>query len=103
MACDRVRDSHSGKDKSGYVPSVPASFRQAVGIGGENDLSTIPPLRNMMWDIDGDHARKASHTKNIAKIFYVSASMGAIFRLGIPRLERKNGVRPVCPRFSRWR
>jgi len=34
-----------------------------LGVGGENDLPGISPLRNMMRNVDHDHARQPSHNK----------------------------------------
>ena len=53
---------------------------EAIGIAGENDLSGIPPLRNMMGNVENYDTRQAGHSKKIT--------------------ERTRSIDRRCPGFS---
>jgi hypothetical protein len=48
--------------------SQQVEISDAVGIVGQNDLSGIATLRNMMWNVDYDDARQPGHGKKISEM-----------------------------------
>src|ERR1700730_12937442 len=44
------------------------NISEAIHIARENDLSRIPPLRNMMGNVDDHNARQPSHGMKITEI-----------------------------------
>jgi hypothetical protein len=87
--------------KFGNVLSVPdfANVCDSIRIRGENHLSAVAPLRNMMRQVENDHARQPGHAHKVAD------GDGARFaclewldlHLCFPVWEEIIGVRPVCP------
>ncbi len=53
----------------------------AVRIAGENDLSGIPPLRNMMRNVDDHDTRQPSHSMKIAEITWPADNDGVVLPL----------------------
>jgi hypothetical protein len=50
----------------------------AISIAGQNNLSGISPLRNMMGNVGNDDARQPSHGKKIPELI-VSADTRSVF------------------------
>lgn len=84
------------------VPSVPEFFQvgDSIRVAGENDLSRIATLRNMMRNIQNDHARQSGHEVKIAERVQSAASECLGWYLGFPEWERIIGVLSVCPQIS---
>jgi hypothetical protein len=57
----------------------------AIRIARENDLSRIPPLRNMMGNVDDHNAREPSHSKKISEIMRSAHNLCLGFGFVIPR------------------
>src|SRR3954462_13360473 len=74
---------------------------QAIGIAGENHLSRIPSLGNMMGNANHDNARETSHTEKIPEMLRALVDRGRVFALPFPEWYETIGVRSVCPRFPR--
>ena len=107
----------------GYFPSVPRFLRHqaiaqqpepiqlrvltqqlkvgdSIRVAGKNDLSRIATLRNMMRNIQNDHARQSGHEVKIAERVQSAASECLGWYLGFPEWERIIGVLSVCPQIS---
>ena len=50
------------------ILSQELKISDAIGVAGENDLSRIPPLRNVMGNVDDHNARQPSHGKTITEV-----------------------------------
>ena len=71
---------------------------EAIGIAGENDLSGIATLRNMMGNIHRDHARKSSHNEKISEVWYLRADGEGQFLIRRSQMGRKElGYVPSVP------
>ena len=74
----------------------------AIGIAGENDLSRIATLRNMVSNA-GDHdTRESSHSKKLTEMIGRRMMDGLSEAWWFPDREEKTGVRPVCPQVSTY-
>jgi hypothetical protein len=72
----------------------------AVGIIGQNDLSGVATLRNMMGNVHDDDARQAGHWKKISEMIQPTEKVLIVFGLlWLPDSHTgiRTGVRPVCP------
>jgi hypothetical protein len=71
-----------------------------VRIAGQNDLSRIPPLRNMMGNVDDHDARQSSHSMKIAEVTWPADNDGVGFAFVIPRAGGNNrGTSRLSPCF----
>jgi hypothetical protein len=69
----------------------------AIRIAGENYLSRIPPLRNMMGNVCDNDTRQPSHTKNITELAPPTAVLYFVLCRNSHIGREIIGVRPVCP------
>jgi len=79
---------------------------------GENDLSSIAALRNMVGNASYNHARETAHSKNLSDQDWLRAGVGRFHRRRLPwhsRIGRKKPVNvpsvhgfPGFPGFPSW-
>jgi hypothetical protein len=62
----------------------------AIRIAGENHLSSIPALRNMMGDVNDHNPRQSSHTKKISEKIWSADNIWTEFAFVIPRSGGNN-------------
>jgi hypothetical protein len=75
----------------------------AVGVVGQNYLSGVATLRNMMGDVDNNDARQAGHEKKVSEMIPPKDKVLVVFGcrcLPIPRLGVENwGTSRLSPGF----
>ena len=84
--------------KRGILPQQ-SQVSQAIGVAGENDLSGIASLRNMMGNIHHDNARESSHKKKVSEMECVAAGPEMFFSWAFPDWEKIMGLVPSVPEF----
>lgn len=92
--------AHEGKAVELRILSQQLKVSDAIAIAGEDDLSCIAPLRNMMGNIRNHDTRQPGHSKNVTEKIRWRATESPLVTLCVPRSGEKNRVRPVCPQVS---
>jgi hypothetical protein len=62
---------------------------QTIGIAGQNNLSPISSLRNVMRNIDRNHARESSHNGKNVRDVVLAGEKELTIGMGIPGLGKE--------------